>query len=309
MINRIEPLVATIPEVLQLAAVQKTLVPFIGAGASQLGGCLGWNEFANAAIYYFVQHGKINHAQLHQIAPLPSRIKLSLALNLQSQHNLPIDFADLLKPNEVQRETGDKVYATIAKLESRTFVTTNYDQWLDGIRQPFFRQSDITVENLEVPNAVFHIHGSITDPDNMVITTADYLRRYASHGIDGNGGRENPFLTFLQKLFELKNVLFIGYSLSELEVLEYVLQKAGTKPLDGLAPKHYILQGFYSHELELARSLEGYFLSLGVGLLPFSKDENNWGQLIHVLEDLVVKLPSGMPLALPVLREMEGLLE
>lgn len=309
MINRIEPLVATIPEVLRIAATQKTLVPFIGAGVSQLGGCPGWNEFANAAIDYFVQHGKVNHAQLHQITSLPSRIKLSLALDLQRQHNLPIDFVGLLKPSDRDRETGDKIYAIIAKLESKIFVTTNYDQWLDGARQPFFRQSDITVENLEVPNAVFHIHGSITDPDNMVLTTADYLRRYASHGIDGNGGRENPFLTFLQKLFELKNVLFIGYSLSELEVLEYVLQKAGTKPLDGLAPKHYILQGFYSHELELARSLEGYFLSLGVGLLPFSKDENNWGQLIHVLEDLVVKLPSGMPLALPVLREMEGLLE
>lgn len=309
MINRIEPLVATIPEVLQIAAMQRTLVPFVGAGVSQLGGCPGWNQFANDAIHYFVKHGKINHAQLHQISTLTSRVKLSLALDLQRTHDLPIDFAALLKPNEAKKETGDKVYSIIGKLQAATFVTTNYDQWLDGARLPFFRQSDITVENLEVPNAVFHIHGSITDPDNMVLTTADYLRRYASHGIDGTGGKENPFLTFLQKLFELKNVLFIGYSLSELEVLEYVLQKSGTKPLDGLAPKHYILQGFYSHELELARSLEGYFLSLGVGLLPFSKDENNWGQLIHVLEDLVVKLPSGMPLALPVLREMEGLLE
>ena len=41
-----------IPDRLRLAAKQGTLIPFIGAGVSQLGGCPGWDEFANATLRF-----------------------------------------------------------------------------------------------------------------------------------------------------------------------------------------------------------------------------------------------------------------
>lgn len=63
MIKSIEPLIATIPESLRLAAFQGLLVPFVGAGVLQLGGCHGWDDFANAAIDFFVKNGKLSHAQ------------------------------------------------------------------------------------------------------------------------------------------------------------------------------------------------------------------------------------------------------
>lgn len=143
----------------------------------------------------------------------------------------------------------------------------------------------------------------------MVLTAVDYLDRYSSHRIDGKGNHENPFLTFLETLFQLKNVLFIGYGLNEMEVLEYVVQK-GINRLrsDNEEPKHYVLQGFYTHELELARSLESYFLQFGIGLLAFSRDERDWGQLIEVIDHLVREIPPGPPMALPKRLEMEELL-
>ena len=42
MIDEI-PLYPPIPDRLRLAAKQGTLIPFIGAGVSQLGGCPGWD--------------------------------------------------------------------------------------------------------------------------------------------------------------------------------------------------------------------------------------------------------------------------
>jgi hypothetical protein len=251
-----------------------------------------------------------------------------LALELEKKHDLPIEFKELLEPLVAKKEIGDEVYANLSRVAT-TFVTTNYDDWLDQnpptafrvdeppsssippdtSRHTFFKRSDISVENLDVPNAVFHIHGSKHDRESMVLTAVDYLDRYSSHRIDGKGNHENPFLTFLETLFQLKNVLFIGYGLNEMEVLEYVVQK-GINRLrsDNEEPKHYVLQGFYTHELELARSLESYFLQFGIGLLAFSRDERDWGQLIEVIDHLVREIPPGPPMALPKRLEMEELL-
>lgn len=309
MTVQIDP-IPKIPDALRVAATTRQLVPFIGAGVSQLGGCPGWDEFANRALKFFVAHGKLSHAALDQIMGLPSRVKLSVALGLESRHALPIEFADILKPSTAHRkDIGDRVYEDLGKL-AKIFVTTNYDEWLDRARVPFYRHADLSMRNFDVPNAVFHIHGSVLDSSSMVRTTDEYLVRYANHEIARGADGENPFLTFLQKLFELKTVLFIGYSLSELEVLEYVLQKKGAHPTRGpFELKHFILQGFFSHQVDLARSLKEYFATFGVELIPFSRDERDWDQLANVIEYLVRELPTGKPLALATLHEMEGLLE
>lgn len=318
-----------IPKTLRQAALQRQLIPFIGAGVSQLGGCPGWDQFANDTLNFFVGHGKLTHALLSQITALPSRAKLSFALELQRMHDLPIDFRILLKPaNDKTEKVGKEVYANLSRLAT-TFVTTNYDEWLDTMppspfsakpqlspsammaspRRSFYRQQDITAENLDVPNAVFHLHGSIDDRDSMVLTTVDYLKRYASHRPDGDAERENPFLTFLELLFSLKNVLFLGYGLNELEILEYVIQKANhAQGHTDEEPRHYIVQGFFSHEIELARSLEIYFRQFGVGLLPFSRDRRDWAQLADVIDYLSCEIPPGPNLTLPRLNEMEELL-
>lgn len=329
MIEKIEP-IPKIPDALRLAALQRKLIPFIGAGVSQLGGCPGWDQFANAALQFFVGKGKLSHAQFDQIRSLSSRVKLSLALKLEAQHSLSIEFKVLLTPSDKQKEgVGDGVYRDLSRLAT-TFVTTNYDDWLDRMppavvlpsgqsssaqqlpatsRRRFCKHSEITVENLDIPHAVFHIHGSVHERASMALTTVDYLKRYSSHRVDGTTDRENPLLTFLQTLFQLKNVLFIGYSLGELEVLEYVVQKGIEKEtVTDEAPRHYVLQGFFSHEIELARSLESYFRQFRIGLLPFSRDERDWNQLAEVIRYFATEIPPGPALALPARLEMEALL-
>ena len=67
-----------VPDTLREAAQLSKLVPFVGAGASKLAGCPGWDEFADGALRLFVDHGKFSHAQLDQIKHLRPRIKLSI---------------------------------------------------------------------------------------------------------------------------------------------------------------------------------------------------------------------------------------
>jgi SIR2-like domain len=329
VIENIEP-IPKIPQTLRLAALQRKLIPFVGAGVSQLGGCPGWDQFANGALQFFVGEGKLSPAQFDQIRSLSSRVKLSLALELEVQHGISIDFKNLLVPSDEERKRiGDSVYLNLSRLATM-FVTTNYDDWLDRIppamilpaapsssaqqppattRHRFCKHTDMTVENWEVPHAVFHIHGSVHERESMALTTVDYLVRYSGHRIDGTGNRENPLLTFLQKLFGLKNVLFIGYGLNELELLEYVIQKGVTKGgATNEEPRHYVLQGFFSHEIEVARALESYFCQFGIGLLPFSRDQRDWDQLAEVISYFSTELPPGPALALSERMEMEGLL-
>ena len=239
------------------AARNRPLIPFIGAGVSQLAGCPGWDEFANDALCFFVKKGQISHAEYDQLRSLSSRIKLSMALDLERKHSTSIDFERLLQSSSKEKEEkGNKVYENLARI-SNVFVTTNYDQKLDtGERRIFFKREELTVQNLMAEkNAVYHIHGSVKDTSTMIRTTDEYLQLYANHDLAKGEDGENPFLTFLSKLFETRTVLFIGYSLGELEVLEYILQKNGAGQVER---RHFMLQGFFSHQQPLIQNLSRY---------------------------------------------------
>ena len=120
---------------------------------------------------------------------------------------------------------------------------------------------------------------------------------------------ENPVLRFLEFLFKEKTVLFLGYGLEELEILEYVVMKARAT----LGPKmnearHYLLQGFFSFEAATCRSLKDYFLQeCGIQLIPFSRDEKDWKQLIDVLGVFAKALPKNDEVIVQQLAEMEEL--
>jgi hypothetical protein len=327
MIEPIPPL----PPGLKEAALRGTLIPFIGAGASRLAGCPNWTEFADRALRYFVERGKFTHGQLAQLSQQPPRVKLSIARGLQREHSLPIEFDGILYPNGRNTNTkGRRLYEALSKL-GKTFVTTNYDDWLDttvgappltvsgdgdGATPPIrqnptviYKVEELTPDNLERPNSVFHLHGSLLEPAGMILTTQDYVRHYANdRRADGPEG-ENRVLTFLGFLFSEKNVLFVGYGLEELEILEYVIGKARLLAEPGKTEmRHFLLQGFFSHEQELARSLSNYYQECGIELIPFLRDQKDWDQLMDVLEEFARLAPAGAPLNVQIFKEMEALL-
>jgi|SRR5215218_6172031 hypothetical protein len=126
-----------IPPVLLDAARRGVLIPFVGAGVSVLAGCPTWNELADGALHACIAQNKFTYGQLAQIEHLAPRVKLSIARGLELEHGFKIDFGKLIEPittddaaGAAKRETGFRVYRSLGKLGS-TFVTTNYDGWLD----------------------------------------------------------------------------------------------------------------------------------------------------------------------------------
>lgn len=321
-----------IPDGIREASQRGTLIPFIGAGVSRIAGCPGWSEFADGALRCLVEEGKFSHKQLAQIRNLNPRVKLSIALGLEKEHATRINFRKLLHPSGKRDNTkGQKLFGSLCRL-GKTFVTTNYDEWLDeeiGIpiaavnattdptapaavntRKIIHKVHDLTPANLNQPNTVIHLHGSLVDPDGMVLTTQHYVRHYANDRLSGDADKENRVLTFLEYLFQQKTVLFVGYGLEELEILEYVILKARRPPgTEANEAKHYLLHGFYSHEHELMRSLTRYYLEeCGIQLIPYLRDHKDWDQILDVLEEFARAAPASNPLYVQEFKEMGDLL-
>jgi hypothetical protein len=135
------------------------------------------------------------------------------------------------------------------------------------------------------------------------------LQHYANDRRAHADDAENPVLTFLEDLFSTKTVLFVGYGLEELEILEYVILKAGHVREEGREPKHFILQGFFSHQKELMLHMQRYYRDCGLELLPFRKDERNWHQLIEVLDDFARKIPASSLAVAQELDDMERMID
>jgi hypothetical protein len=98
------PSIPEVPPALREAAQLTKLIPFVGAGASKLAGCPDWNQFADDSLRVFVEHGKFSHAQLDQIKTLNPRVKLAIALALQAEHQIQIDFRRILHGRERTRK-------------------------------------------------------------------------------------------------------------------------------------------------------------------------------------------------------------
>ena len=182
---------------------------------------------------------------------------------------------------------GQRLYSYLANI-GKTFVTTNYDEWLD--EQFSYGPADLTeatsIAPPATPRTVYH------RPEELTVS---------------NLNQENYVLTFLAHLFTHKTVLFVGYGLEELEILEYVILKARTTR--GMERRHFLLQGFFSHERELMVSLGIYYHECGIHLIPFLKDQEGWDQLLHVLESFGQSVPASSSVVLQEFKKIEAHLD
>jgi len=128
------PPLPPIPRGLQEAALTKTLVPFVGAGVSCIAGCPDWSGLADSVLKQLQGTALLTPAQIDQISRQPPRTKLSIARSLAAASRKPIDFENILHPGGWERAVlsseGRRVYGALSALAD-TFVTTNYDRWLD----------------------------------------------------------------------------------------------------------------------------------------------------------------------------------
>jgi SIR2-like domain len=302
-----------IPQTLKDAAKHGELVVFVGAGASMLCGSPDWREFANQIVCALEKGGVLSFLEGEQLRGLDdSRRTLSIALALAKEKEVAIDFDGIFHPPKLG-SVGVELYELLSSLRP-VFVTTNYDKFLDeagpeelsaevkvgGEEEPakgpsrrpkHYLREHLSPALLAQRGAVVHLHGSYVDPSSMVVSLKDYIEHYADARVD----------TFLRAMFKNHTVLFVGYGLAELEVLDHIIRANESLGTGKVEPRHFLLYAYRSTESVQKGFIEHFFRDqCGVCVIPYCIDEKGYPEVVEVFRvwnsELDVRDPTTLDL-------------
>lgn len=307
------------PQLIKDAAKHGELVIFVGAGASKLCGSPNWQEFANQIVSTLESAGKLSFLEAEQLRNLgDARRTLSIAVNLatESETKVPINYDKILHPS-VPKPEGVELYRLLAELRP-VFVTTNYDKWLHdepsldlpelgegkesepaaatSKRPRYYLTKDLTPDRLSERGAVLHLHGCYVDPNSMVVSLRDYIKHYANPSV-----RE-----FLAEMFRNYTVLFVGYGLAELEVLEYIIRSNESLGTGKVEQRHFLLYPHRSTELTQTGFVERFFKDqCGIQVIRYCIDARGYGELNDVFRAWTPQLDVRDPTLLELQNQID----
>lgn len=300
--------VPDLPREIIEAGLAGELVLFVGAGMSMLLGLPSWGGLASRALEHLRVNGALNYSEKEQLSRLDAKKQLSIARLIADEHQITLDLSALLKTDV--KDEG--IYEFINAIGC-VCVTTNYDELLCpkfiGVDEKEDQKKSKMTERvterikflpkyLDEPGTVIHLHGSVSNPSSMIVTTKDYLEHYDFSMVQ----------LFLGDLFSKKTVLFLGYGLEEAEVLEHILRRGaagGTKDR-----RRFALQGFFRSDDPLYKKLHQYYeKSFGVHLLGFIRDHLDYFQQTNILRDWASLITVNKPTLVADLAVMDEVLK
>ncbi len=267
------------PQIIK-ASENKKLAIFIGAGLSRFMGCSSWGELAVNLLQKCEEEGLLNNYEktvLSQSADFKKTITICSRL-LGNDERFMTEMKKSLNDDKVGDDSIDlKIYKDLVSLNG-LIITTNADRHIDQV----FLDDNILIEDFgtatPIDNAhLYKIHGSITDPRSLIFTVEGYLKRYT----DPKYGK------FLEEIFTKYTVLFLGYGMSEFELMDYLFSS-----IQSNSKRHYFLKDYYTHEQRIYEFDQMYFDDLGVDLIPYAKDDIGFQQLPKVINEWVNEIKS-----------------
>lgn len=295
------------------AAKHGELVVFVGAGASMLCGSPDWRGFASQVVGALEKGSVLSFLEAEQLRGLgDSRRTLSIAMALAKEKGIAIDFDRILHPAK-PAAIGSELNELLSSLRP-VFVTTNYDKWLDDVgpeelsteikvggeaepakgpdrRPKYYQREHLSSALLTERGAVIHLHGSYTDPSSMVVSLKDYIEHYADPRVQA----------FLSAMFKNHTVLFVGYGLAELEVLDHIIRSNESLRTGSAEPRHFLLYAHRSTESVQTRFVEHFFRDqCGVCVIPYCIDSKGHQEVVEVFKgwksELDVRDPTTLDL-------------
>lgn len=281
----ISPIPDLPPEIIQAIENDKLII-FIGAGVSRLVGCKGWDELAKDLIgACYPKHIDFNEKETLEVER-DHKKTITMCYYLlknkgeEKKFNEVFDKALEPDPKRSKYPESSKIYNVLAKLNA-IFITTNADTHFDDFflkERVYWEESAFIESNLET-RKLFHIHGSQKQRETLVFTVDRYLQRY----------KDSKFKKFLKSIFESQNrtVLFMGYGLSEFELLDYVIGKGLSDEYMGSTKRsyrHFALLPYYNEHVHLKEIHQLYYDRLGIKILAYRKNEKGYEQLYYVIK-------------------------
>ena len=275
-----------LPDEIIQAGLNGELVLFVGSGVSMMLELPSWGGLALKALHDLRQKGLLNFSEIEQLKNLEPKKQLSIAKLIADENEHDLDLTGYFK----EKVEGNSIYKSINDIGCAC-VTTNYDELLaprfqevndDPIQSMsvktkevvrIYNKSDFFAKHLDEPGTVVHLHGAISSPKTMVVTTKDYLEHYDDENVQH----------FLGELFAKKVLLFIGYGLEEAEILEHILRRGAAKLTKDR--RRFALQGYFIGQDPLYKNLHQYYeKSFGVHLIGFVRDHKDFNQQEHIMK-------------------------
>lgn len=183
---------------------------------------------------------------------------------IEEKSQLQKCLAEAMLCNEAEVSEAHKL---IAKINFRAYLTTNYDEFIEGAfwsnngkRLQRFYNSTIegvldTYRNKDP--FIFKLHGDINDPSSIILGRRSYDQLLQS----------NPYSSCLETIFSTSSILFIGFGYRDPD-LEHITSRVAA--LDGRTKRHWMLVEENSvPQLKAKR----FWKDLGINIIQYKSDE------------------------------------
>lgn len=267
------------------AVNERKLIIFVGAGVSRLCGLPSWDQAANDLLEYCTKYcDGFNYGKKEKIINnvKDAKEKITIGYYLLNKVNgnnvlyykwLKDEFS-LVRINKNKKDKMKKLIRSFSDIVFSTNVDLMFDEGLPT-KARFYKQANI--HKIKIRNdlyqQIWHIHGSLEYPEDIVFTTKQYLERYTN----------NSFRNYFRQVFNDPDytILFIGYGFSELQLLDFLVNARNEDSHNRL----FLLQSYFDDDEALYDAEEPYFLDYGIQLIKYSRN-NGYEELFDVLEYL-----------------------
>lgn len=263
----------------------KRLIIFAGAGISALCGLPLWGEFARRLVKDCFHDGYISYHDAEDYSALignNSKMLITLIYNIYKSKNKIDEFYDYFENHlkSSDRKKEEKILSILKRMQV-SIITTNADRVLDECvikdKDIIYGTNLLNIDNKRIEQKdplVIHIHGSVLDRESLIFTVDKYLETYNINN--------TAFYNKMKLLLNNPNntLLFIGSSMTEMELLQYVIKKENQS-------SKFILNDFFDYQTELERAEAEYYSNcFGIKQISYSKDEYGYENIINFLRDL-----------------------
>ena len=267
------PFIPDMPSEIRDAIDNKRLILFIGSGVSQAAGLPSWHDLAMASIEEAL--GDDHYAELNAIKS--KRFEAKHLLSLASEYHGNSFRDNICKILDKRPNKEGEELIKIIKSWDASIITTNYDDIIERIGPEYdvyyhVFGNEPNPEQLFKKRFIIHIHGSVKEPENMVLTEIDYHKLY--YDLEGR----KKISSLMNKIFDDTNnvILFIGSGLSEQELLQFMISRPGKQ-------RFFNLMGFLGSDIHLCNHMIRLYQSMNIRLIPYCMDSKGHGQLIEIV--------------------------
>lgn len=169
-------------------------------------------------------------------------------------------------------------------------ITTNWDNLLEEdffqkqISKTYVGQEELIFSNPEEISEIYKIHGSLTNPNSLILTSDDY----------DDFKKKNPYLAAkLMTIFMEHPIVFIGYSMSDeniIEILQAITSCLNEENLSKLKDRLIFLHRDSKNEGD---SFQNSSITIGENTLMITRiTTNDFSHVFRAMSNIQRKIPA-----------------